>query len=83
MLNSRAESVRREAALAVNTTGAMGLANVVKSNLGQPSFPAAGVGRETDERCNRTPWNDKDARRRRGQLEDDKGELTICHRCIS
>lgn len=34
MLNSRAESVRREAALSVNTTGAMGLANVVKSNLG-------------------------------------------------
>ena len=36
MLNSRAESVRREQALAVNTTGAMGLANVVKSNLGAP-----------------------------------------------
>ncbi|KAF8320791.1 chaperonin-containing T-complex zeta subunit Cct6 [Clavulina sp. PMI_390] len=33
-LNPNAQSVRRAAALQVNTTGAMGLANVVKSNLG-------------------------------------------------
>merc|ERR1711939_643845 len=34
LINPRAESVRRGQALMVNTTGAMGLANVVKSNLG-------------------------------------------------
>ena len=34
-LNPNAQSVRRAAALQVNTTGAMGLANVVKSNLGE------------------------------------------------
>ncbi|KAI1796520.1 chaperonin-containing T-complex zeta subunit Cct6 [Ganoderma leucocontextum] len=34
LINPKAESVRRAAALQVNTTGAMGLANVVKSNLG-------------------------------------------------
>lgn len=34
LLNPNAQSVRRAAALQVNTTGAMGLANVVKSNLG-------------------------------------------------
>lgn len=33
-LNPNAQSVRRAAALQVNTTGAMGLAAVVKSNLG-------------------------------------------------
>ncbi|KZT62045.1 chaperonin-containing T-complex zeta subunit Cct6 [Calocera cornea HHB12733] len=33
-LNPKAESVRRSAALQVNTTGAVGLANVVKGNLG-------------------------------------------------
>ncbi|KAF9512147.1 hypothetical protein BS47DRAFT_1345758 [Hydnum rufescens UP504] len=33
-LNPNAQSVRRAAALQVNTTGAMGLAGVVKSNLG-------------------------------------------------
>ncbi|EJU04181.1 chaperonin-containing T-complex zeta subunit Cct6 [Dacryopinax primogenitus] len=33
-LNPKAESVRRAAALQVNTTGAVGLANVVKGNLG-------------------------------------------------
>lgn len=35
LINPRAESVRRGQALMVNTTGAMGLANVVKSNLGE------------------------------------------------
>merc|ERR1712093_704106 len=34
LINPRAESVRRGQALMVNTTGAMGLANVVKINLG-------------------------------------------------
>ncbi|KAJ8522463.1 hypothetical protein ONZ45_g920 [Pleurotus djamor] len=34
LINPKAESVRRAAALQVNTNGAMGLANVVKSNLG-------------------------------------------------
>lgn len=34
LINPKAESVRRSAALQVNTTGAMGLANVVKGNLG-------------------------------------------------
>ena len=34
LLNPNAQTVRRAAALQVNTTGAMGLANVVKSNLG-------------------------------------------------
>ncbi|KAF8633291.1 hypothetical protein AX17_004466 [Amanita inopinata Kibby_2008] len=34
LVNPKAESVRRAAALQVNTTGAMGLANVVKGNLG-------------------------------------------------
>lgn len=34
LINPRAESIRRAAALQVNTNGAMGLANVVKSNLG-------------------------------------------------
>ncbi|CEH13949.1 t-complex protein zeta subunit (tcp-1-zeta) [Ceraceosorus bombacis] len=34
LINPRAESVRRAQALAVNCAGAMGLANVVKSNLG-------------------------------------------------
>ncbi|CCM03330.1 uncharacterized protein FIBRA_05458 [Fibroporia radiculosa] len=34
LINPKAESVRRAAALQVNTTGAMGLANVVKNNLG-------------------------------------------------
>ncbi|OCB86842.1 chaperonin-containing T-complex zeta subunit Cct6 [Sanghuangporus baumii] len=34
LVNPKAESVRRAAALQVNTNGAMGLANVVKSNLG-------------------------------------------------
>ncbi|CED82047.1 chaperonin-containing t-complex zeta subunit cct6 [Phaffia rhodozyma] len=33
-INPRAETVRRAQALQVNTTGAVGLANVVKSNLG-------------------------------------------------
>jgi len=35
LLNPNAQSVRRADALQVNTTGAMGLANVVKSNLGE------------------------------------------------
>ncbi|EIW72009.1 hypothetical protein TREMEDRAFT_41457 [Tremella mesenterica DSM 1558] len=34
LINPRAESVRRTQALQVNTAGAVGLANVVKSNLG-------------------------------------------------
>ncbi|KAH9961342.1 T-complex protein 1 zeta subunit [Russula dissimulans] len=34
LINPKAESVRRSAALQVNTTGAMGLANVVRGNLG-------------------------------------------------
>ncbi|KAI0049838.1 chaperonin-containing T-complex zeta subunit Cct6 [Auriscalpium vulgare] len=34
LINPKAESVRRAAALQVNITGAMGLANVVKGNLG-------------------------------------------------
>ncbi|KZT19060.1 chaperonin-containing T-complex zeta subunit Cct6 [Neolentinus lepideus HHB14362 ss-1] len=34
LINPKAESVRRSAALQVNTTGAMGLASVVKGNLG-------------------------------------------------
>ncbi|KAF9451950.1 T-complex protein 1 zeta subunit [Macrolepiota fuliginosa MF-IS2] len=34
LINPKAESVRRAAALQVNTTGAVGLANVVKGNLG-------------------------------------------------
>ncbi|KAI0063557.1 chaperonin-containing T-complex zeta subunit Cct6 [Artomyces pyxidatus] len=34
LINPKAESVRRAAALQVNTNGAMGLANVVKGNLG-------------------------------------------------
>lgn len=34
VINPKAESVRRTQALQVNTMGAMGLANVVKSNLG-------------------------------------------------
>ncbi|KAF8530493.1 chaperonin Cpn60/TCP-1 family [Hysterangium stoloniferum] len=34
LINPKAESVRRSAALQVNTNGAMGLANVVRSNLG-------------------------------------------------
>ncbi|KAK2463200.1 hypothetical protein APHAL10511_004855 [Amanita phalloides] len=34
LINPKAESVRRAAALQVNTAGAMGLANVVKGNLG-------------------------------------------------
>ncbi|KAI0036882.1 T-complex protein 1 zeta subunit [Vararia minispora EC-137] len=34
LINPKAESVRRAAALQVNTTGAMGLANVVRGNLG-------------------------------------------------
>ncbi|KAH7913913.1 chaperonin Cpn60/TCP-1 family [Hygrophoropsis aurantiaca] len=34
LINPKAESVRRAAALQVNTAGAMGLASVVKSNLG-------------------------------------------------
>ncbi|GAA94925.1 uncharacterized protein L969DRAFT_65918 [Mixia osmundae IAM 14324] len=34
LINPRAESVRRSQALLVNTTGAVGLANVVRSNLG-------------------------------------------------
>ncbi|KAF8718984.1 hypothetical protein AX14_005154 [Amanita brunnescens Koide BX004] len=34
LINPKAESVRRSAALQVNTAGAMGLANVVKGNLG-------------------------------------------------
>ncbi|KAF9529418.1 chaperonin-containing T-complex zeta subunit Cct6 [Crepidotus variabilis] len=34
LINPKAESVKRAAALQVNTTGAMGLANVVKGNLG-------------------------------------------------
>ncbi|KAH9061261.1 T-complex protein 1 zeta subunit [Lactarius vividus] len=34
LINPKAESVRRAAALQVNTTGALGLANVVKGNLG-------------------------------------------------
>ena len=34
LINPKAESVRRTQALQVNTMGAMGLANVVKSNLG-------------------------------------------------
>ncbi|WVR07643.1 T-complex protein 1, zeta subunit [Kwoniella sp. DSM 27419] len=34
LINPRAESVRRTQALQVNTAGAIGLANVVKSNLG-------------------------------------------------
>ena len=34
LINPKAESVRRQQALQVNTMGAMGLANVVKSNLG-------------------------------------------------
>ncbi|KAH8828159.1 chaperonin Cpn60/TCP-1 family [Flagelloscypha sp. PMI_526] len=34
LINPKAESVRRAAALQVNTIGAMGLANVVKGNLG-------------------------------------------------
>lgn len=34
LINPRAESVRRRQALQVNTAGAVGLANVVKSNLG-------------------------------------------------
>ncbi|ORY33410.1 putative t-complex protein 1 zeta subunit (tcp-1-zeta) [Naematelia encephala] len=34
LINPRAESVRRSQALQVNTAGAVGLANVVKSNLG-------------------------------------------------
>ncbi|KAJ7647219.1 chaperonin Cpn60/TCP-1 family [Roridomyces roridus] len=34
LINPKAESIRRAAALQVNTNGAMGLANVVKSNLG-------------------------------------------------
>lgn len=35
MINPRAESIRRSQALQVNTMGAVGLANVVKSNLGE------------------------------------------------
>ncbi|KIJ51435.1 hypothetical protein M422DRAFT_74292 [Sphaerobolus stellatus SS14] len=34
LINPKAESVRRAAALQVNTNGAMGLANVVRTNLG-------------------------------------------------
>ncbi len=34
LINPKAESVRRTQALQVNTAGAVGLANVVKSNLG-------------------------------------------------
>ena len=34
LINPKAESIRRTQALQVNTMGAMGLANVVKSNLG-------------------------------------------------
>ncbi len=34
LINPRAESIRRGQALQVNTAGAIGLANVVKSNLG-------------------------------------------------
>ncbi|KAI9463650.1 T-complex protein 1 zeta subunit [Lactarius psammicola] len=34
LINPKAESVRRAAALQVNTTGALGLANVVRGNLG-------------------------------------------------
>ncbi|KAJ6587034.1 chaperonin Cpn60/TCP-1 family [Mycena vulgaris] len=34
LINPKAESIRRAAALQVNTNGAMGLANVVKGNLG-------------------------------------------------
>lgn len=34
LINPRAESIRRAQALQVNTAGAIGLANVVKSNLG-------------------------------------------------
>lgn len=34
LINPKAESIRRAAALQVNITGAMGLANVVKGNLG-------------------------------------------------
>ncbi|EGG01330.1 uncharacterized protein MELLADRAFT_45200 [Melampsora larici-populina 98AG31] len=34
LINPKAESIRRAQALQVNTTGAMGLANVVRSNLG-------------------------------------------------
>ena len=34
LINPRAESIRRTQALQVNTMGAIGLANVVKSNLG-------------------------------------------------
>jgi hypothetical protein len=34
LINPKAESVRRAAALQVNINGAMGLANVVKGNLG-------------------------------------------------
>ncbi|KAG9050226.1 T-complex protein 1 subunit zeta [Tulasnella sp. UAMH 9824] len=34
LINPKAESIRRAAALQVNTNGAMGLANVVRSNLG-------------------------------------------------
>jgi T-complex protein 1 subunit zeta len=36
LINPKAESIRRTQALQVNTMGAMGLANVVKSNLGTP-----------------------------------------------
>lgn len=38
LINPKAESVRRAAALQVNTTGAMGLASVVKGNLGMHSY---------------------------------------------
>ena len=39
LINPKAESVRRTQALQVNTMGAMGLANVVKSNLGTWTSP--------------------------------------------
>ena len=89
LINPKAESVRRAAALQVridplsislfalnellqvNTNGAMGLANVVKGNLGMPLLPFFSLSTLTRNLKQRPTRNTQDARRRRRPDQND------------
>jgi T-complex protein 1 subunit zeta len=81
LINPKAESVRRTQALQVNTMGAMGLANVVKSNLGSSEWPklersvmyGAGADLGIHAPC-RTSWNHQNVGRWCWRNQDDQGE---------
>ena len=87
LINPRAESIRRTQALQVNTAGAVGLANVVKSNLGASwscrvvvwgGGWGGGLGALTRRltrrhRLSRSQRNDQDVGGRWWSDQDDKG----------